>query len=45
MPFKLKITKNCKSVFEKRHYDVTSVCPSPPNFSETCVNKFYPKSS
>ena len=28
MSFVLEIARNCKSVFEKRHYDVTFVCQS-----------------
>ena len=44
MLFMLKITKQRKSVLEKCQCDTTSGCPKPPNFSKTCVDKFYPKS-
>ena len=45
MLFILKIAKNRKSIFEKRHHDVTFVCQSPQSFSKTSVNEFYSNSN
>ena len=46
MLFMLKINKNYKSNFQKRHKDVTFLffIGALPSFPKTCVDKFYSNS-